>query len=112
VVTIICANQRQMPRRDPLRPFMEVIAEEAERESPVKPSQVCAREGCVVGRWRLGPVGLGWVVGAAAAAEDAARVAPVEPSHVCATVVVMVCGVLGGVLGGVLCGLLLTLGRE
>jgi hypothetical protein len=40
VVTIICANQRQMPRRDPLRPYMEVIAEHAESESPVKPSQV------------------------------------------------------------------------
>jgi len=40
VVTIICANQRQMPRRDPLRPYMDVIAEYAENESPVKPSQV------------------------------------------------------------------------
>ncbi len=37
---MICANQRQMPRRDPLRPYMDVIAEFAERESPVKPSQV------------------------------------------------------------------------
>ncbi len=26
VVTIVCANQRQMPRRDPLRPYMEIIA--------------------------------------------------------------------------------------
>jgi hypothetical protein len=25
VVTIICANSRQMPRRDPLRPYMDVI---------------------------------------------------------------------------------------
>jgi hypothetical protein len=49
VVTIICANQRQMPRRDPLRPYMDVIAEHAENESPVKPSQV--RVVFVVGLW-------------------------------------------------------------
>ncbi|KAI8462677.1 MAG: LMBR1-like membrane protein-domain-containing protein [Monoraphidium minutum] len=43
VVTIVVANERQMPRRDPLRPLMEVISQFAEAESPVKPSQVGAR---------------------------------------------------------------------
>ena len=42
VVTITVANERQMPRRDPLRPYMEVIAAAAERDSPVTPSQVCS----------------------------------------------------------------------
>ncbi|GBF88476.1 hypothetical protein Rsub_01189 [Raphidocelis subcapitata] len=43
VVTIVVANERQMPRRDPLRPYMEIIAKAAEEESPVKPSQIAAR---------------------------------------------------------------------
>ncbi|KAI8464460.1 MAG: LMBR1-like membrane protein-domain-containing protein, partial [Monoraphidium minutum] len=43
VVTIICANEKQMPRRDPLRPYMDTISEFAEAESPVKPSQVSGR---------------------------------------------------------------------
>jgi hypothetical protein len=40
VVRIVVANERQMPRRDPLRPYMELIAAAAEKDSPVKPSQV------------------------------------------------------------------------
>lgn len=40
VVTVICANQRQMSRRDPLRPLMEKITDYAEKESPVKPSTI------------------------------------------------------------------------
>eukprot|EP00775_Hariotina_reticulata_P003223 gene3223-3500_t len=42
VVTIIVANDKQMPRRDPLRPYMEIINKTAEDESPVKPSSVVA----------------------------------------------------------------------
>eukprot|EP00879_Flechtneria_rotunda_P003202 GHRR01003425.1.p1 GENE.GHRR01003425.1~~GHRR01003425.1.p1 ORF type:complete len:656 (+),score=226.79 GHRR01003425.1:287-2254(+) len=42
VVTIIVANEKQMPRRDPLRPLMEIISTTAEAESPVKPSAVVA----------------------------------------------------------------------
>jgi hypothetical protein len=49
VVTVVCANQRQMPRRDPLRPLMEQIAQFAEAESPVKPSQVGADRGVAPG---------------------------------------------------------------
>jgi hypothetical protein len=52
-VTIICANEKQMPRRDPLRPYMEVIAAFAEAESPVKPSAVrkctCVPQSCGCG---------------------------------------------------------------
>eukprot|EP00882_Tetradesmus_deserticola_P011812 GHRQ01012503.1.p1 GENE.GHRQ01012503.1~~GHRQ01012503.1.p1 ORF type:complete len:656 (+),score=303.76 GHRQ01012503.1:330-2297(+) len=42
VVTIIVANDKQMPRRDPLRPYMAAISTAAEQESPVKPSSVVA----------------------------------------------------------------------
>jgi hypothetical protein len=42
VVTVVIANSRQMPRRDPLRPYMDLIAAAAEADSPVKPSQVRA----------------------------------------------------------------------
>lgn len=42
VVTIIVANDKQMPRRDPLRPYMAAISTAAEEESPVKPSTVVA----------------------------------------------------------------------
>jgi hypothetical protein len=44
VVTIICANQKQMPRRDPLQPYMQIIADTAEQESPVKPSTISQRQ--------------------------------------------------------------------
>ena len=44
VVTIICANQKQMPRRDPLQPYMQMIADTAEQESPVKPSTISQRQ--------------------------------------------------------------------
>ena len=40
VVTIIYANQRQMRRSDPLKPYMDIIADFAEKESPVKPSEM------------------------------------------------------------------------
>ncbi|KAG1668956.1 hypothetical protein FOA52_001000 [Chlamydomonas sp. UWO 241] len=43
VVAVIYANQRQMRRGDPLRPLMEIIAAQAERESPIKPSEMAAR---------------------------------------------------------------------
>ncbi|KAF8067159.1 lmbrd2 [Scenedesmus sp. PABB004] len=42
VVTVIVANDKQMPRRDPLRPYMAIISAAAESESPVKPSAVLA----------------------------------------------------------------------
>ena len=51
VVTVVCANQRQMARRDPLRPYMDAIAARAEAESPVKPSQVGWKGR---GRWSRG----------------------------------------------------------
>lgn len=43
VVTIIYANQRQMRRHDPLRKYMDVIADQAEKESPIKPSELAQR---------------------------------------------------------------------
>jgi hypothetical protein len=43
VVTVVLANERQMSRRDPLRPLMDAIAARAERASPVRPSDVAAR---------------------------------------------------------------------
>jgi hypothetical protein len=43
VVTVICANERQMPRRDPLRPLMDEVADRAEKASPVRPSDVASR---------------------------------------------------------------------
>lgn len=48
VVNVICANQRQMSRRDPLRPYMDVIAAFAEAESPVKPSAYLQRSSSTV----------------------------------------------------------------
>eukprot|EP00878_Enallax_costatus_P015761 GHUV01016516.1.p1 GENE.GHUV01016516.1~~GHUV01016516.1.p1 ORF type:complete len:615 (+),score=178.39 GHUV01016516.1:1103-2947(+) len=42
VVTIIVANDKQMPRRDPLRPYMQIISKAADDDSPVKPSAVVA----------------------------------------------------------------------
>lgn len=60
VVTIICANQKQMPRRDPLQPYMTIIADAAEAESPVKPSTIASRQ--VGGRRVLGS--RAWLVGA------------------------------------------------
>ena len=43
VVTIIYANQKQMRRTDPLRPFMDIICDQAEGESPIKPSEMAQR---------------------------------------------------------------------
>lgn len=40
VVKIIYANQRQMRRYDPMRPYMEIIWDFAEANSPVKPSEI------------------------------------------------------------------------
>ncbi|GAX78046.1 hypothetical protein CEUSTIGMA_g5488.t1 [Chlamydomonas eustigma] len=40
VVTIITANERQMRRHDPLRPYIDLISNELEKQSPIKPSQV------------------------------------------------------------------------
>jgi len=43
VVTVVCANARQVPARDPLRPLVDAVAARAEDASPVKPSDVQAR---------------------------------------------------------------------
>ncbi|MEW5297623.1 MAG: hypothetical protein WDW36_000821 [Sanguina aurantia] len=43
VVMIIFANMKQMRRHDPLRKYMDIIGTYAEAESPVKPSQMEAR---------------------------------------------------------------------
>mmetsp|Transcript_35578 Transcript_35578/g.79011 ORF Transcript_35578/g.79011 Transcript_35578/m.79011 type:complete len:727 (-) Transcript_35578:712-2892(-) len=40
VVAIIHANEKQMRRTDPLRKYMDIIVQKAERDSPVKPSQI------------------------------------------------------------------------
>ncbi|KAK9807047.1 hypothetical protein WJX72_011975 [[Myrmecia] bisecta] len=39
VVTVVEATSQPMPKRDPLRPYMDIIYATAEAESPIKPSQ-------------------------------------------------------------------------
>eukprot|EP00798_Chlamydomonas_sp_ICE-L_P014725 gene14725-20769_t len=44
VVTIVCANSKQIRRHDPLKKYMDKIEDYAEKESQVKPSQIRANK--------------------------------------------------------------------